>query len=392
MIEEFSFAQMPALEFGWDITKTKLADQILARTLAEAELPIMLVASKFVAENLVFSRFSKIKAERKIHQVIVSGEPSVNVIDELVKNAPKKVSLVIGFGGGSVLDAAKAIAGLLPERYSVQDYLEGVGTGRKLTKQPVDFIAIPTTAGTGSETTKNAVIGKKGEFKKSFRDERLLAKQAWLDPALLVNCPKPVLYATAMDALTQLIESFVTLKANPYTDALALKGIELFKNAIQQINSSNEESQKTGYSALMLAANLSGTTLANAGLGAVHGLAGPIGAYFEAPHGVVCARLLAPITELNLESLRKLNSPQANKTLQKYQQLAQVLTGVASETGLVSYLKNLTNRLEISGLANFDINAQNVEQVIATCRAGSMLGNPVVLTDGQLLQAIKLAI
>lgn len=392
MIKAFSFAQMPALEFGWDITKTKLADAILQHTAAKPEQPIMLVCGKFAAENLIAARLGKLKTERTVHQVIVSGEPSVEIIDKLVKDAPKGIGLVIGFGGGSVLDAAKAIAGLLPERHSVQDYLEGVGIGRKLTKQPVDFIAIPTTAGTGSETTKNAVIGKKGEFKKSFRDDKLLANQAWLDPALLVHCPKPVLYATAMDALTQLIESFVTLKANPFTDALAIKGIELFKNTMQQVNSNDEKLQQKGYSALMLAANLSGNTLANAGLGAVHGLAGPIGAYFDAPHGVVCARLLAPITELNIQQLRQENTPEANKIMQKYQQIAQILTGTPSEPGLVSYLKNLTSRLEIPGLASFGISPQNVELVIKNCRAGSMLGNPVELTDEQLLQAIRLSI
>jgi len=148
--------------------------------------------------------------------------------------------------------------------------------------QTCPFIAVPTTAGTGSETTKNAVLSNIGHFKKSFRDNKLIAKHAWLDPELLTTCPKDILYATGLDAFTQLLESYTTLNSNPITDALAWQGMTLFNGAFEAINSGEREQQKTGYGHLMLAASLSGITLANAGLGAVHGLAGPLGAFFEA--------------------------------------------------------------------------------------------------------------
>lgn len=185
-IEPFSFAPMPAIEFGWGCTESKLANSILAQT----QHKLMLVSSGYADQNFVDSCLADVLNQRDVHRVVVRGEPSAETIDALVAAAPSDIELVIGFGGGSVLDAAKAIAGLLPEGFSVVDYLEGVGCGRKITLTPVPFIAIPTTAGTGSETTKNAVISRQGVFKKSFRDDRLLAKQAWLDPRFLPHCPR----------------------------------------------------------------------------------------------------------------------------------------------------------------------------------------------------------
>ncbi|WP_044413704.1 iron-containing alcohol dehydrogenase [Thiomicrospira microaerophila] len=384
MIPPFNFAQMPAIEFGWQVTQTKLSDAILAAS----QQSILLVSSGYVNQHYVDSRLAKVLAQRNVLRCVVQGEPSPDLIDQIVKEAPQDIELVIGFGGGSVLDAAKAIAGLLPERHSVVDYLEGVGCGRKLQTQPVPFWAIPTTAGTGSETTKNAVISRHGEFKKSFRDDRLLANQAWLDPSLLVSCPKSVLYPTAMDAFTQLLESYVTLKANPMTDALAWQGIQLFNGAFALLESDDQARQQQGYSRLMLAASFSGMTLANAGLGAVHGLAGPVGAYFEAPHGLVCARLLAPITRMNIQALPDSDAAHAQKTLAKYKQVAALLTGKSEANALISHIDHLVQQYVPQGLADFGLTKTNLGPVIDQCRAGSMLGNPVVLSDQDLLGAL----
>jgi len=388
VINSFSLAQMPAIEYGWGCTDSRLADAILA----QSQHQVMLISSGYADAHFVEPRLARVFECRKVHRVIVRGEPSPAVVDKLVADAPTGIELVIGFGGGSVLDAAKAVAGLLPERFSVVDYLEGVGCGRKIQHTPVPFMAVPTTAGTGSETTKNAVISKLGEYKKSFRDDRLLAKQAWLDPAFLPHCPASVLYPTAMDAFTQLLESYVTLKANPITDALAWKGMCLFKGAFDLIASNDPTCQQQGYGQLMLAASLSGMTLANAGLGAVHGLAGPIGAYFEAPHGVVCARLLAPITRANIEALQIASSEQTMTALNKYVQVAELLTGHRELAGLVAYLEQMSADYVPQGLAEFGLRADNLAPVLASCRAGSMLGNPLVLSDQALKQAMMAAL
>ncbi|SFR54857.1 iron-containing alcohol dehydrogenase [Thiomicrospira sp. ALE5] len=387
-MNSFSFAQMPAIEFGWGCTDSRLAESILAQT----QKRLMLISSGYADQHFVEPRLQSVLAQREVHRVIVRGEPSPEVVDKLVADAPLDIELVIGFGGGSVLDAAKAVAGLLPERYSVMDYLEGVGCGRTLQQQPVPFIAVPTTAGTGSETTKNAVISKLGEYKKSFRDARLLANQAWLDPAFLPHCPDAVLYPTAMDAFTQLLESFVTLKANPITDALAWQGMALFNGAFEMIEAEDEVTKQQGYGQLMLAASLSGMTLANAGLGAVHGLAGPIGAYFDAPHGLVCAKLLAPITRLNIDALLGSDAPHAAMTLAKYSQVAELLTGSPELPGLVMALEQLVADKIPQGLADFGLTQDNLAPVLQSCRAGSMLGNPLVLSDQVLREAILAAL
>lgn len=385
----FEFAATPTLYVGWGVVERQLATQLRQFNARR----IMLVTGRHVAERAC--RY--LASFNDVHHVIVQGEPTVALIDKLVTNAPQDIDLVVGIGGGSVLDAAKAIAGLLPERHSILDYLEGVGCGRTLQQPPVPFIAVPTTAGTGSEATKNAVISEPGQFKKSFRDARLVAHQAWLDPSWLVDCPASVRYPTAMDALTQLLESYVTLKANPMTDALAWQGMVLFQGALSALDGDDEMQKQQAYANLMLAASLSGITLANAGLGAVHGLAGPIGAFFDAPHGVVCARLLAPITRENIQALRAQSGQEA--VLRKYGAIARLLRGEPVEVAsaddaenLIEELERLTQRYVTQGLADFGMNQNNIGQVLGVCRAGSMLGNPLVLSDEALARAITAAL
>jgi alcohol dehydrogenase len=385
----FELAAMPSMHVGWGVVEQGLA----ASVQAFAPRCVMLVSGGSVAE-----RAARVLGDGcAVHHVVVQGEPTVAQIDALVAQAPQAIDLVVGIGGGSVLDAAKAIAGLLPERHSVLDYLEGVGCGRRLNGATCPFIAVPTTAGTGSETTKNAVISAPGQFKKSFRDARLVAQQAWLDPSWLVDCPTQVLYPTAMDALTQLLESYVTLKANPITDALAWQGLTLFQGALTALESGDEAQVQQAYANLMLAASLSGITLANAGLGAVHGLAGPVGAFFDAPHGVVCARLLAPICAENIQALSA--QPDASAVLLKYARVGCLLRGEPTDaaraeqaSALVEYLSDLTERYVPQGLAAYGLTQANMAPVIAQCRAGSMLGNPLVLSDEALTRALVAAL
>lgn len=386
----FQFAPMPHLHFGWGIRH-----QLIPHLQKHYQGRIVLITGRFLAQPGQFGaelRDALKQTNRHVEHFTVSGEPSPDLVDTIVGQCHPDTEVVIGLGGGSVLDAAKAIAGLIPSQTSVMDYLEGVGAGKPFNVATCPFIAVPTTAGTGSETTKNAVLSRLGAFKKSFRDNKLLAKEAWLDPELLQSCPRDILYATGMDAFTQLLESYITLKPNPITDALAWQGMTLFKGAFEAIDSDNAATRQDAYGRLMLAATLSGTTLANAGLGAVHGLAGPIGAFFEAPHGIVCAKLLAPITQENIETLQQQATPQAQQFLQKYVQIGQLLnpnsTPNQALTALIASLEDYANRYTPQGLGQYGLQADNLDSVIGSCRSGSMLGNPVVLSDQQLYDAL----
>ncbi|WP_319380354.1 iron-containing alcohol dehydrogenase [Thiomicrorhabdus sp.] len=392
-IPSFQFAAMPHLHFGWGIGAqlSEHLKQNFSGTLILIVSPSLMKSGRF-GEQLK----QALEAEFDLKIFQVSGEPSPDLVDDIVPQCPKNAQAVIGLGGGSVLDAAKAIAGLIPSQTSVMDYLEGVGAGKQLQSPTCPFIAVPTTAGTGSETTKNAVLSRIGFFKKSFRSNLLLAQSAWLDPQLLESCPKDVLYATGMDAFTQLLESYTTLKSNPVTDALAWQGMQMFVGSFEAINNDEDSIRKEGYCNLMLAATLSGTTLANAGLGAVHGLAGPIGAFFKASHGIVCARLLAPITQANIESLQSENPVHAGQILQKYRQVGQLLnpqvSGPESLNTLITSLDAFAQNYTPQGLKSYGLQPDNLQVILENCRSGSMLGNPLPLTDRQLLDAMLKAL
>jgi alcohol dehydrogenase class IV len=385
----FQFAPMPHINFGWGVRHS-----LINHLQKQYSVRIVLITGSFLSMPGEFGQIIRdalIETTRHVDHFTVTGEPSPELVDDIVSRCQIDTQVVIGIGGGSVLDAAKTIAGLIPSQTSVMEYLEGVGRGKAFNVTTCPFIAVPTTAGTGSETTKNAVLSRMGKFKKSFRDNKLLAKEAWLDPELLKTCPQEVLFATGMDAFTQLLESYTTPKSNPITDALAWQGMTLFKGAFENINSEDESKQQQGYSNLMLAASLSGTTLANAGLGAVHGLASPIGAFFEAPHGIVCAKLLAPITSANIAVLLK-TDPES-LILAKYRQVGRLFNPcVADEDILVVLLNTLKNyalRYTPQGLSKYGLSMDNIRPVISGCRSGSMLGNPVMLSDEMLMHAIK---
>ena len=391
-INDFQFASMPNIYFGWGIRH-----QLIESLQKKAPQTAVLITGNHIAGpgqfgDILMKELSKFCSVKHFK---VSGEPSPDLVDKIVSQCNPASNIVIGLGGGSALDAAKAVAGLIPSQTSVMKYLEGVGEGQVFNVETTPFIAIPTTAGTGSETTKNAVLSRIGEFKKSFRNNKLLAKEAWLDPELLKTCPQDVLYSTGMDAFTQLLESYTTLKANPVCDALAWQGMKLFKDAFKAIECDDEVQQQAGYCNLMLAASLSGTTLANAGLGAVHGLAGPIGAFFKAPHGIVCARLLAPITAENIFALQQETSQHAKQTLDKYCQVAELfeLSKQPDELeSLILFLNKLANKYAPKGLSAYGLNSTNIDKVIQNCRGGSMLGNPIELSNKQLSQALLKAI
>ena len=322
--------------------------------------------------------------------VAVGGEPSPDLVDDAVRrHGQAGIDMVIGLGGGSAMDAAKAIAGLLPSGASVMDYLEGVGRGVAYTGPAVPWIAVPTTAGTGSEATKNAVISRIGRdgFKKSFRDDQLVAEIALVDPDLLATCPRAVAAANATDALTQLIESFVSANANPITDALAWSGLVAVGEGLRPMLDGDPAAAAAGRSRMAYAALISGICLAQAGLGSVHGLASPLGATSPIPHGVACGTLLAEATEINIAALRRRlpDSP----ALEKYARLGSLFGTAAGDDnqrlrGLVAFLRRLTDDLGLARLGGYGITAADIPDLVAAISPSSMRTNPVSLTGEEL--------
>ena len=328
--------------------------------------------------------------------VRVLEEPSPALVDEAVAaHRGGGFSAVAGIGGGSVLDAAKAIAGLLTPGNSVLDHLEGVGRGEPYRGPALPFVAVPTTAGTGSEATKNAVLSVRGEqgFKKSFRDEQLVAQVAIVDPGLLASCPKTLIAANGMDAFTQLLESYVSLRASPFTDALATSGLQAFRRSFWAAWEPDHPEAAAGYSGLAYASLCSGITLAQAGLGSVHGLASPLGAFFPIPHGVVCGTLVAAATRTNIRVLRA-RDPQG-PALRKYAEAAIILTGRMHNSegtacdALVETLETWTDRLKLPRLSSYGMTEDDLPRVVANCRGGSMQTNPIVLTDDEVAEVAR---
>ncbi|MGR8932883.1 MAG: iron-containing alcohol dehydrogenase [Gammaproteobacteria bacterium] len=335
------------------------------------------------------------KGMRWLH-FTVSGEPSPQLVDEAVSRfRSETVDVVVAIGGGSVLDAAKAIAGLLPHGNSVMDHLEGVGKNIPYRGPATPFIAVPSTAGTGSEATKNAVLSVQGPggFKKSFRDECLIPEYAVIDPDLLSSCPRELAAADGMDAFTQLLESFVSLKANPFIDALAWSGMCAVKEGFFAAWAGIEPEAAYGRAAMAYASLLSGITLAQVGLGSVHGLASPLGAYFPIPHGVVCGTLVAAATEVNIRALQA-REPQ-HPALSKYAQVGRLLCGrpdmgdAAARDALIVLLGEWSDRLQLPRLNRYGISAADFPLIVANSRGSSMQTNPIVLTDAEIEAVLK---
>ena len=331
------------------------------------------------------------------------GEPTVDDIDRAMATARKEnCDLMLGLGGGSALDAAKALAGLLTnagEDGSVLDYLEIIGKGHKITRPALPWIAIPTTAGTGAEATKNAVIAGGGyppkRFKASLRSELLLAKIALIDPELALSVPPEVTARCGMDALCQLIEAYTSTGAQPLTDSLALEGIRRAASSLRQAftNGSDLDARED----MALAALLSGIALANAGLGAVHGLAAPLGAAFPIPHGTVCAALLPHTIAANVHALRQINP--AHPALARYATIGRTLINqpagndAQSIDGAIDFLRDLSRDLRITGLRQFGLVETCFPDIIALAqKSSSMRYNPTPLANETLHTILRQAL
>ncbi len=321
----------------------------------------------------------------------VAGEPSPELVDEAAAEYRRAgVEAVVGVGGGSALDAAKALAGLIPQERSVMDYLEGVGRELAYEGPSLPFVAVPTTAGTGSEVTKNAVLSRRGGngFKKSFRNESLVARVAVVDPSLLASCPPELLAANGMDAFTQLLESYVSIRANPLTDALAWSGLEAFREGFFMAYEGRGEIARAGYSRLAYASLLSGISLAQTGLGSVHGLASPLGAFFPIPHGAACGTLVAEATDVNIRAL-KIGAP-GSPALEKYARVGALFAGGDDPLeGLVGLLRAWTEKLALPRLGRYGVAETDIARVVANSGGSSMKTNPVVLSAEEVEEIIR---
>jgi alcohol dehydrogenase class IV len=318
-----------------------------------------------------------------------SGEPEVQTIKDGAALATKEhCDLVIAFGGGSALDAGKAVAALAANGGDIFDHLEIIGHGRPLVRPSLPVIAIPTTAGTGSEATRNAVLASpEHRLKVSLRSPFMLPRIAIVDPELTHDLPPALTASTGLDALTQLIEPFVCTRANPVTDALCREGMTRVARSLRAAFDDGRDA--CAREDMTLASLFGGIALANAGLGAVHGLAGPIGGILPAPHGAVCAALLPQVVETNLAALRKRGA--AGDALARYEMVARILADreAAVADDAVARLKELTAYLRIPPLRTYGLTSTHTPELVKkAANSSSMKANPVALTPGELAEIL----
>jgi alcohol dehydrogenase class IV len=315
----------------------------------------------------------------------VTGEPTVETIQAGCRAARETgCDLLIGFGGGSAIDTAKAVAAMLANPGDVVDYLEVVGRGQSIKHPPAPLIAIPTTAGTGSEVTRNAVIAvPEQRVKVSLRSPLMLAKIALVDPELTYSLSPEKTAGTGMDALCQVIEPYTSHRANPLTDIYCREGIQ--RGARSLLRAYREGNDPTAREDMAFTSLMGGLALANAGLGAAHGFAGVIGGMYDAPHGAVCAALLPPVVRVNARALQQRAA--GNPVLARYTEIANWVTGVrdAGIADLVHWLEELRSLLNIPRLGAYGITAAEAGEIVdKSAIASSMKANPIQLTREEL--------
>jgi len=353
-ISSFSFTRIPDIFFG-----PGSIQQLEKLINTDIDNILVVTGTNSYDRTGIGEKIEKIIPAKKFNRYSISGEPSPQVIDEaitLFKN--KNIAQVIAIGGGSVIDAGKAIAAMFLEDGSVKDYLEGIGT-RSPSGRRLPFIAVPTTSGTGSEATKNAVISEQGPqgFKKSLRHDNYVPDFAIVDSELTIGCPEIITSSSGMDAFTQLLESYLSVKSTVLTDALAFSGLERIARSLFKVvkNGNNIAARADmAYAALM-----SGITLTNAGLGLVHGFAQPLGSLYPIPHGVVCCTMMAVVNRQTVQRMRVLNKE--SETLIKFSNVGRLFTGSGSKDDdyytdyLIDTIENYTNNFKIPRLSEYGV-------------------------------------
>ena len=323
----------------------------------------------------------------------VAGEPTLELVRRGVALArAEHCDLVIGLGGGSAIDTGKAVAALLANGGDPLDYLEVIGAGRSLHAPSAPFIAVPTTAGTGAEVTRNAVLASpEHRVKASLRSPFMLPRLAVVDPEMTFDLPPAITASTGLDALTQLIEPYVSVRANPMTDLFCVEGMGRAARALGRAFANGHDAEARAD--MSLASLLGGLSLANAGLGVVHGFAAPIGGMFDAPHGAVCAALLPHGMDVNLRALRA-RAPES-ESLRRYRVVARLLTGNGSATAEdgVEWVIRTCRDLAIPPLRSYGITEEHAPALVAAAsQASSMKGNPIALTPAELTEVFSRAL
>lgn len=369
MILPFTFASTPRIHFGVGIVE-RLGELMRSRG---ARRILLITGGSSLDKSGRLAQVTALLVEHGLNVdcARVTGEPSPGLVDQIA--APRRaagIDSVVAIGGGSVIDAGKAISAALPVADSIAHYLEGVGD-RQHPGTKVPFVAVPTTAGTGSEATKNAVLSRVGPdgYKKSLRHDSFVPDLALIDPQLAVTCPPDLTAACGMDAFTQLLESYVSTKASPFTDSLALEGLRLLGHSIAAACTSGRHDAAVRGD-MACAALLSGITLANAGLGVVHGFASALGGRFALPHGVVCGTLVGAATRAVIDRLA--SDPQANRpALDRYARAGEAVAGTAADTWkdgcrlLTRQIDRWIETLGIPTLGRYGVSSESVEEIAA---------------------------
>ena len=390
MVKSFSLAASPKIIFGSGKLK------MLPKLIEFYGTTVLLITGKnsFIQSegwDKLLLQFESAKIEWK--HFIVEKEPTPAIVDDCVaKFHQQHIDVVIAIGGGSVIDAGKAISALFKLKGSVVDYLEGIGHLQS-SGEKIAFIAVPTTAGTGAEATKNAVISQVGDhgFKKSIRHDNYVPNVALIDPELTLNCSKTITAQSGMDAFTQLLESYVSTNASPMTDSLAVEGIRMVRDGLKTAVTDGQNldaREKMAYAALV-----SGITLANAGLGTIHGFASSIGGFFDIPHGLVCARMMGPVNKLTVTKLKFLDPEGLG--LKKYARIGKLFSKDknSSEDYYIDLLLKLidqwTDEFGLRKLSEFGVKTSDFSKIIS---ATGNKYNPIELGKDELNEALKMVV
>ncbi len=387
MVSAFNLSKIPEIYFGAGSIK------ILEKKIESIGNKIIIVSGKssFLKSKTGDWLIEFLTSKKITFEIIhISNEPTIIDIDSVCENFKNKnINTVISIGGGSVIDAGKAISAMHCEEGSVRDFLEGNKSGKVHSGKKIKFIAIPTTAGTGSETTKNAVISEIGEngFKRSLRNDNFVPDIAIVDPELTLNCPPEITASSGLDAFVQLFESYVSTNSSAFTDAIAFDGLIKILSSLEKafINGNDIESRSN----VSYASMLSGIALANAGLGTVHGFASSIGGFFDIPHGVICGTLIGEVNRMNIQKLASIEIN--NPVLNKYNTLSKLINNTSNKSEsyylqfLIDYINQLVINLKIPRLGKFGISINVIDKIV---NHTSNKNNPVNLSKTELSEIL----
>ncbi len=379
----FEFATAKWIIFGEGSAK-RIADNALSL----GSKPLIVTGKNQERCKFLLDDFTKKSVKCEIFSV--KGEPTTKAVSECMELADRSRSdVIIGIGGGSAIDTGKAVSALITNGGDLFDYLEVIGRGKPIKNPTVPFIAVPTTAGTGAEVTKNAVIkSNEHSVKVSLRSPFMLPDIAILDPVLTYSMPKEVTASTGLDAFTQVIEPYVSIKANMLTDAICKEGIKrISRSLLKAFNDGNDAKARED---MCIGSLFGGIALANAKLGAVHGFAGPMGGMIDAPHGVICGIILPYVIKANIKALEERDP--SSVVFGKYEKVAKIITKneKAKPRDLIRWTDELYEKLNMPHLSEVDLKEEQIEELIDKAKkSNSMKGNPIVLTDEELKGIIK---